>query len=277
MNLGSSMRRRRPPGGRDPKDPKSGRGGKSEGWSGGGSHLLLFLAVLLIGSIGGYLYATHVLYAAPESEDEELRAVPDVRGMEVEDAETFLREMGLQVGAIDSIHHPEIVPGEILGQSPLPGQLGLPTGGVELSVSLGPERRPVPDVTRLRADRAITVLQTTGFIIAVDSVESDVPEGRVVSTEPEAGTELALPSDVRLAVSIGPPLMPMPDLVGVQEEWARSLLESMGLEVGEVETRFRFGFSQGEILEHFPPADSLIAEGSAVRLVVGRRGFFQDP
>ncbi len=273
MNLGSSMRRRRPPGGRGPKEGK-----KAQRATGGGGRLLLFaVGIGLAGSLAGYLYASHVLYAAPETEAEDLRSIPDVRGMALEEAETFLRETGLQLGIVDSIHHPDVMTGQVLGQSPLPGQLGLPAADVELSVSLGPERRPVPDVSRLRVDRAITVLQTTGFLVLVDSVDADVPEGRVVATEPEAGTELSLPSEVRLNVSLGPALMPMPDLVGLQEAWARNLLASMGLEVGEVETRFRFGFNQGEILEHFPPADSLIAQGGTVRLVVGREGFFQGP
>jgi eukaryotic-like serine/threonine-protein kinase len=94
------------------------------------------------------------------------------------------REPGVRAGPVDSIRHPRIPAGEIVGQSPLPGQVSLPGGTVELTVSLGPERRPVPDVTRLRADRALTVLETSGFEVTVDSVQADEPEGQVVATEP---------------------------------------------------------------------------------------------
>ena len=68
----------------------------------------------------------------------------------------------------------------------------------------------------------------------------------------------------------------MPALAGLAEEEALVLLDSLGLMVGEIETRFRFGFNQGEVLEHFPPPDSLVAEGTEVRLVIGRRGFFPN-
>jgi beta-lactam-binding protein with PASTA domain len=71
-------------------------------------------------------------------------------------------------------------------------------------------------------------------------------------------------------------MVTMPILAGLQEEMARMLLDSLGLSLGEVETRFRFGFNQGEVLEHFPPADSLIPVGTEVRLVIGRRGFFEE-
>jgi serine/threonine-protein kinase len=119
------------------------------------------------------------------------------------------------------------------------------------------------------------MLRSTGFLVAVDSVESELPEGRIVATMPPSGTELALPSEVRLTVSLGPPLVPMPDLAGMAEERARVVLDSLGLAIGDVEERFRFGFNQGEVLEHFPAADSLIPVGTEVRLVIGRRGFFE--
>lgn len=79
-----------------------------------------------------------------------------------------------------------------------------------------------------------------------------------------------------MTVSLGPPMVTMPDLVGLQEERARMMLDSLGLTVGGVETAFRFGFNQGEVLEHYPRPDSLVARGGEVRLVIGRRGFFRD-
>lgn len=253
--------------------------GVRSGGRGGGRARALVLAIvaLLLGSGTGYLYATQLLFPVPEEETLALEEVPDLRDLPAESAETFLREQGLERGSVDSIHHPEVPEGWVLGQSPLPGQLAVRGGTVDLVVSLGAERRLVPDVMRMRADRALTVLQATGFEVAVDSVEADLPAGDVLATLPEAGTELRLPSRVQLTVSLGPPLVPMPDLAGMQEDLARVVLESVGLEIGEVETRFRFGFNQGEVLEQHPPADSLIAVGSAVRLVVGRRGFFQEP
>ncbi len=191
--------------------------------------------------------------------------------MPVPEARVLLANRGLEVGTVDSIRHPAVADGEVLGQSPLAGQVALPGAAVELTVSLGPERRPVPDVTRLRSDRALTVLQSSGFQVAVDSVEADAPEGQVVSTDPEAGVRVSLPSNIRMTVSLGPPLVELPDLVGLQEEEARTILAEAGLEVGEVENRARFGFGQGDVLETFPVAGEMIPRGSAVRLVVRRR------
>ena len=54
-------------------------------------------------------------------------------------------------------------------------------------------------------------------------------------------------------------------------ENAEAMLDSLGFVVSEIITRFRFGRDQGRVVEQDPPADSLLAPGSSVRLVVGRR------
>jgi serine/threonine-protein kinase len=125
---------------------------------------------------------------------------------------------------------------------------------------------------RLRGDRAQTVLEASGFPVVVDSIESELPRGSVVAMEPEAGTEATIPREIILTVSMGPPMVEMPLLLGLQEEQALAIADSLGLSVAEVETRFRFGRDQGLVVEQEPPATTLVERGAAIRLVVGRRG-----
>jgi len=66
-------------------------------------------------------------------------------------------------------------------------------------------------------------------------------------------------------------MVEMPLLLGLREEEAVGILDSLGLALSEVETRFRFGRDQGLVVEQEPPATTLVERGSAVRLVVGRR------
>ncbi len=264
----ASRRRRR-------RRASSGRKRPSRG-PGRGRRTLRLLLLLLLASGAGYLYATQVVFPVDRSFGELFLTVPDLRGMDVEEAGALLGSEGLQVGAADSISHPETPPGRVLGQTPLPGQLALPGTAVAITLSLGPERRSVPDVTELSIARATALLEAGGFEVTLDSVESEVREGRVASTFPDGGVLLPIPARVLVSVSLGPPLISMPTLVGLAEEEALLLLGSLGLVVGEVETRFRFGFNQGEVLEHFPPPDSLVAEGAEVRLVIGRRGLFPE-
>ena len=158
------------------------------------------------------------------------------------------------------------------GQGPLGGQLATRGGQVRLSVSLGPQRQAVPDVTRLMGDRARRLLEATGFQVTIDSTDSELAAGSVVAVEPGAGTQLRVPAAVRVTLSRGPGLVPMPYLLGIFQEQAVESLTVLGFGVLAVDTVFRFGRDQGLVVEQDPPADSLLARGSMVRLSVGRRG-----
>ncbi|MFV2006354.1 MAG: PASTA domain-containing protein [Longimicrobiales bacterium] len=267
MRLGSSIRRRRGEGPRRREKVKgeaAGRGFSVRKYAG------LIGAIALIGFAGGYLVSTRVLFPAPAPTGG-LLEVPDLRKTDRENARTRLRQLGLEVGPIDSLQHPTSPEGQILGQSPLPGQMALAGSSVRITVSLGPEQRPVPDVRQLREEDAREVLEGTGFSVTVDTAEADLPRGKVVEVIPEPGTEVSLPGEIRLVVSTGPALVEMPLVLGLQLAEAESMLDSLGLVISEITTRFRFGRDQGRVVEQAPPPDSLLNPGSLVQLVVGRR------
>lgn len=273
MKLGGSIRRRRGSG------RKTRKSGKGTDWGIldrlaflGSTRFLLWLGGLaLLGFGGGYLVSTQLLFPAPPPPGD-VTPVPDLAGEPLSAVAGILEQSGLTLARVDSFRHPSVSQGVVLGQSPLPGQLALVGDSIRVAVSMGPEERPVPDVMRLRGDRAQTVLEAAGFQVVVDSVEAERPRGAVVSMAPEAGTQATIPLEVRITVSLGPPMVEMPLLLGFPEEQAMAVLDSLGLVVSEVETRFRFGRDQGLVVEQEPPAATFLERGSAVRLVVGRRG-----
>ena len=135
---------------------------------------LIALLVMGVGLSAGYLVAT-TFFFRPPAPPPELQGVPEVRGQTLGLATVALADLGLEVGRVDSIRHPEIPEGIVIGQSPLPGRTSLPAASVRVTVSLGPEVRPVPDVTRLPGSRAAALLEESGFVVAVDTVESAAP------------------------------------------------------------------------------------------------------
>ena len=270
MRLGSSIRRRR--------FRSDGRfeWPKKSWWAGDGPFRLSRGAVSLLGGVMvfgfgfSYLVTTRLLFPMPPRPGD-LFEVPDVRGLERSAALDMIERAGVQAAVTDSFRHPTALGGEVLGQTPLAGQLSTATNTVALTVSLGPVRRPVPDVVRLGLNSARTVLEASGFTVVVDTLEAQLPPGLIVEVLPEAGTEVDLPMEVRIAVSTGPPLVPMPLLLGIEQESAEVLLDSLGFELMEVEDCFRFGRDQGRVVGQSPPPDSLVRPGSGVRLFVGSR------
>ena len=270
MKLGSSIRRRRSRGNGRFKWP-------AMNWRAGFRQFKLprgaaFVAggVLLLGFGSGYLVTTRVLFPLPLPPGD-LFEVPDVRGLDRAAALEMIESAGMMAAVTDSFRHPTALNGEVLGQAPIAGQLSTATGTVALTVSLGPVRRPVPDVIRLGLNSARTVLEASGFLVVVDTLLAELPEGQVVEVLPEAGTEVALPMEVIVYVSTGPPLIPMPFLLGVEQASAEIVLDSLEFELMSIETCFRFGRDRGLIINQFPPPDSLVSPGSRVRLAVGSR------
>lgn len=237
--------------------------------------LLPSLAVAAVVGLGlGFFVGTRVLFPAPEAVSG-LVEVPDLTGLTAGAVPSRLEGMDLVLGAVDSVRHPEVPEGQVLAQSPLPGQRLLPGDTVSVILSAGPEERPVPDLIRIHGDRARVVLESSGFTVLTDSAESDFPRGIVLELDPEPGTMVALPAEVTVLLSTGPPLVEVPLLVGLSQEEAEAALDSLGLVLAGVEERFRFGLDQGTVIEQRPAAREMVVRGGEVWLVVGRRG--SDP
>jgi len=275
VKLGESLarhrrRRSRPPGGSREPGPGRPRSRLDTRTVVGG-----VIGLALGGWLIGYVFATQVFFPAPPPPDD-LTEVPDVRGLGLASAAERLAGTGLSIGEVDSLTHPSVAAGLILGQSPLPGQVTRPQAPIRVTMSLGPQMRAVPDVRRLALDRASIVLEASGFVVDVDTVEAEEPRGRVIDMTPQPDMLVALPASVELTVSAGPPLVTMPFLLGMARSEAVQLLDSLGLRVSEVEEVFRFGRDQGIVVEQEPPADTELQRGGGVRIAVGRGGRQQE-
>lgn len=278
MKLGGSLRRRRGGGGSREGKRRGGAGGGGERAGGGaegarrwGRILLGAAALAVVGWTGGYLLATRVVYPAPPPPTD-LVEVPDVRGLGLAGAGRQIEAAGLVLGAVDSVQHPVLGRDLVMGQSPLPGQLAVPGAEVRVTMTLASRGRPLPDVRRVDAGRATQVLETAGFVVLVDSVDSELPRGRVVTSRPAPETPVTVPSEVRLAVSRGPALVVMPYLIGMEEARALAVLDSAGLVVGGVDYVSAPAGEEGRVVGHEPAADTPLERGSAVRLAVARPG-----
>jgi beta-lactam-binding protein with PASTA domain len=226
--------------------------------------LLRILGVGLVGFLLGYAL-TALLFLGDGNRDPVV-TVPDLRELAIDAARRQAERAGLGVEVGDSLPHASAPAGRVLVQSPLPGREVAPNAAIRVILSTGPERRAIPVVGSLTRQQAERVLSASGFQVQVEEVPNPLPAGRVVGVDPAVGTEVRVPSVVRLRVSAGPPLVAVPDLAGLNEVDARRVLESAGLQLGEVEFEFG-GFDAAEAvrLQDPLPGDS-IRQGQAVRV-----------
>lgn len=85
----------------------------------------------------------------------------------------------------------------------------------------------VPETATLLPDNARQVLVEAGFEV-VDGERHDprVPAGQVSGTEPAGGQPALRGSQVTMFVSLGPQMLPLPDVIGQAEADARAALEA---------------------------------------------------
>ena len=104
---------------------------------------------------------------------------------------------------------------------------------LRITVSLGPEPevKMMDDYTGYAQEGVKAALEGQGFKPIFKSEASDLyKEGEIIRTEPVAGTELQEGQTIKIWVSTGPDvvLQKMPDVVGMEQSVAESLLDQLG-------------------------------------------------
>ena len=88
--------------------------------------------------------------------------VPDVHGKAVADATSMLTKLGLQV-TTTQVFNDTVKAGIVISSSPGPGTTLRAGATVNLVVSKGPQLFAVPDVSGMKIDRAIQIIEQAGF------------------------------------------------------------------------------------------------------------------
>jgi serine/threonine-protein kinase len=187
-------------------------------WSGRRWAVVLGAAVIAP-FVVGYFIAVSVLFPAPPVTEGGI-PVPDLVGRTESEATAELSALGLGPAESTRLPHPTRPQGQVIAQSPLPGQQLRGGAAVRVAVSTGVPRAVVPDVVGFTEGRAAGLLQRLGFQVSRQIEDSAEPTGRVTRTDPEAGQNLALPARITVYVSNGvliPP--PLPDTVSFNSGW----------------------------------------------------------
>jgi serine/threonine-protein kinase len=115
--------------------------------------------------------------------------VPNVIGVPFESAESQLQGLNFAV-ASEEVESSEPA-GVVVGQNPAAGTQQARGSVITLQVSSGPATSQVPDVTSLTEQDAIAQLQQSGFEpqVVEEIVDDPLNDGKVLSQDPEGGTE----------------------------------------------------------------------------------------
>jgi hypothetical protein len=196
--------------------------------------------------------------------------VPDLIGKDENLATTLLLLDSLIAGTITRVNSATVPAGQVISQNPAAGTKLTQGSFVDFVVSLGPAPVSVPQVTGLDENAATLLISsdglTPGMIFRMNS--DTVPAGQVISQSPVAGTQVAPGSLVGLTVSLGPTQVPVPDLIGKDENFAILLLQFGSLIPGTITRVNSDTVPAGQVISQDPAPGTQLTTGSFVDLTV---------
>jgi serine/threonine-protein kinase len=158
--------------------------------------------------------------------------VPNVVGETEERAIELITEARLEPVAGEPNTGDECEVGLVVSQEPEFSPTTTLSVGSEVTyvVCTGPDLVVVPSLVGSSRDNAQALLEERDLVAVFEDRDSEEPEGEVLSTDPEAGDEVAVGSRVTVVVSRGNQVE-VPDVTGQNETTARANLEAQDFEV----------------------------------------------
>jgi beta-lactam-binding protein with PASTA domain len=196
--------------------------------------------------------------------------VPDVTGQSEQVATAKLRAAGLAPVASLTASS-TVANGRVVSQAPAPGNRVANGTRVSVLISSGPASAALVSVEGLTAQQALTRLRASGFKPTTRSQPSaSIAQGRVIATDPPAGTELQVGSPVTVLVSSGPAQVRVPDVSGDSQPGAEAALSAVGLTLGSVSQQVSTAQPPGNVISQSPSAGSSVRTGEKVNIVLAK-------
>jgi eukaryotic-like serine/threonine-protein kinase len=129
----------------------------------------------------------------------------------------------------------------------------------------------IPQVGGMAASTAQTELQNLGFTVQVGKgVHSSVAQGDVVRTRPSVGSSVHQGSTVTIIESLGPLMISVPQVSGLQQAAAEAALKQAGLKVGTVTGAASSSVPAGEVISTTPASGTSWPQSKPVSLLVSQ-------
>lgn len=198
--------------------------------------------------------------------------VPNVAGVKYEPtARQIIENMGLAPAPV-FVNSDSVPDGIVVSTEPAPGAKVNKSSVVRVSVSVGRQTLPVPDVVLRTRAEAAEALTKAGFKVGKEDLRFDdkLEKDRVLSQDPPSGKEAPKGSAVNLVVSQGKERVKVPvDLAGKDVFDAQQRLLKAGLQ-SDRKDEFSDKVETDRVIRSDPGPDTEVDKGSTVALFVSK-------
>jgi serine/threonine-protein kinase len=172
---------------------------------------------------------------------------------------------------VDRSYNETVKAGLVLTSDPLAGREVRRGSTVTLTVSQGPERHDVPQLTgRTQADAEQRLSDATLTVGELRKEYSEtVPQGQVISTSPGANTAVKRATPVTLVISAGRQPINLRDWTGQPVDQAVAAMTKVKLKVDTTRQQWSDTVPKGAVITQSPATGTLFA-GDLVTMVVSK-------
>ena len=198
-----------------------------------------------------------------------LVTVPDVNGLDQQQATTKLESAGFKVNAVTA-HSATVAQGLVIRTNPAGHTQAAAGSDVQITVSTGQRTVVIPTLHNKSPTAAGNALGALGLTpLQLTEASSTVPTGQVTRTSPPAGTVVAAGSPVTVYVSTGPAQVSVPSVISNTQAQAQAAMSNNGLTPQFTTQNVSDPAQNGLVQSQNPPAGTQVDQGSSVQVVIG--------
>jgi serine/threonine-protein kinase len=201
--------------------------------------------------------------------------VPNIEGKSLTEARKMASEVGLNLLENEErVFSEELAENYIVTQQPVGGERIKQSRPLNITVSKGPQLIEIPNFVGDSLREALLELDNlslnSGDIQYIFRLSED--PGTVINQIPAAGAEVEKGSEITLFVSRGERdiSVRMPDLTGLHQTEAVSLIRDKGLNVGQISVENSSRFADGQVISQSVRAGEYLPKGIAVDFVISK-------
>lgn len=212
--------------------------------------LVILLIVLLLGigaGVGAWWFASG-----------RYSKIPDVRSDSQSVAEQALTKAGYKIGSVTRDWSETVGKNLVIATNPATGDRVERGTQVSITLSNGPYRIAVPDVTKASLPAAEATIRERGLQFTVQQTPDDtVPVGNVIRTDPAAGAKVKKSQVVTIYASTGPPVIQIPAIQpGTPADQVNAQLKQLGFNVTDTED-FSDSVQKGGVIKVDPTGQAV--------------------
>ena len=197
--------------------------------------------------------------------------VPSVVGEEEADAISLLESLDFEVETTQQPDDDQPA-GRVVLQDPKPSTPAPKGSSVTITVSTGKPKVEVPAVVGKDATAAADDIVNAGLRVrTVNEPSATVEKGKVIRTDPTAGSSVDKGSPVTVVVSTGVDMAQVPNVIGKRQDEATTALQAAGFTVKVDNVVVVSDADDGRVLEQSPTGGTEATKGSTVTIRVGRK------